>query len=413
MAPLSDFDRAFERRKEEARLQLLLEELKLAGINMRSVFPDWAESKDLRDSLLRELLIALDAPVHEGLIPPYGSLVVPKDQTFDQRLIPIGADALTLARKASDGRSGLLVFQEANPLGLLLVDPSSTPDLQLANLAREMDGVAFRRERSGVVRVYSLEGALRYAGRQWRPSPSISEAQSTVLKAAPMVDRDLLAGLLSFAYYVLSPWYVGSTLVWLLTDEDPFNGQGVDLRPLRLNVRPDPTAPSVAFAAHLLAQFDGATVVDVSGNIVRTNIQLTASEKALALIKPYYGTRHTSARRASFDLDNSIIVTVSDDGPVTIFSDGLSVLELWFYSADREAIGLRKLRGESAEDSGIGSSSGQALCDKCGKTSNLEVVFVPGWTADEAAYCPLCGNRIASQKSFNIHANIVKILKRS
>lgn len=112
-------------------------------------------------------------------------------------------------------------------------------------------------------------------------------------------------------------------------------------------------------------------------------------------------------------MDNSIIVTVSDDGPVTIFSDGLSVLELWFYSADREAIGLRKLRGESAEDIGIGSSSGQALCDKCGKTSNLEVVLVPGWTTDEDAYCPLCGNQIASQKSFNIHANLVKTLKRS
>ena len=106
MAPLSDFDREFERKKEEARLQLLLEELKLAGINMRSVFPDWAQSKDLRDSLLRELLVALDAPVHEGLIPSYGSLVVPNDQTFDQQLIPIDADALTLARKAADGRSG-------------------------------------------------------------------------------------------------------------------------------------------------------------------------------------------------------------------------------------------------------------------------------------------------------------------
>lgn len=361
----------------------------------------------MQNVVLGELLVAMDAHVHEGLIPSYGSLIVPKDAKLE-RLISIDEKALPLARKAADGTSGLLVFHEDRLSGLLLLDPASAPDLQLATLARETDGVAFLRARNGGVRSYSLEGALRHAGRQWSRSPSIHESQQVVLKAAPMVNHALLADVLSFAYYVLSPWYIGSTIVWLLNDDDPYKGQGVDLQPLKLGVNPNPEEPSIAFAAHLLAQHDGATIVDSTGKILRTNVLLAPSAKAVELIPAYSGTRHTSARRASFDQANSIIVTVSADGPVTIFSDGLSILGLWFHSSEREAAGLDRIRSAAGVEDSVWTNDDQVTCQRCGKTSNLSVVVVAGWKEDEEAYCPICNSEIAKRRCFTVSANIVK-----
>lgn len=407
---LVDYSAELADKERRNRINLLKRELKLSGISINSFFPDWAKSREVREAILAEMIVALDAHVHEGLIPPYGSIVVPKNRKPD-RVIPIDASAVPLARMAADGSSGLLVLQEGRPTGLMLIDPADAPDLKLAGLARELDSVAFTRGRSGVLRVYTLEGALRYSGRHWSKSPSIYDAQQTILTAAPMLDRGKLAHVLEFAYYVLSPWYIGATLVWLLDGNDPFVDQGVDLRPLGLSVEPKDGSPSVAFAAHLLAQFDGATVVDLEGRLLRTGIQLSATANAIKFVPAYSGTRHTSARRASFDLANAVVVTVSSDGPVTVFSDGLSVLELWFHSAEREAAGLSAVRRVAGVSDGVWTSSGRAVCQNCGKTSNIEVVIVSGWKDDESASCPVCGETVAEARCFNIHANVVKVIK--
>ena len=39
----------------------------------------WAQPSGVQENILRELLVALDSPVHEGLIPPYGSIIFPAD----------------------------------------------------------------------------------------------------------------------------------------------------------------------------------------------------------------------------------------------------------------------------------------------------------------------------------------------
>jgi DisA bacterial checkpoint controller nucleotide-binding/Probable sensor domain DACNK len=398
----------FQRDREADRIALLRNELTLAGINVRSYFPSWARKRGVFDSVLRELLVVLEAPVHEGLIPPYGSIVVPKGVDLAP-IVRLETKDLPLARKAADGTSALLAFQEDELSGLLLVDPAAAPDLQVAELARHSDGIAFRRERSGVGRVYTVEGGLRYAGRTWARSPALYEAMQTTRRAAPMVDITTLASLLEFAYYVLSPWYIGATLVWLLTDDDPFDGQGTDLRPLQLSVDPAKQAPSLAFAAHLLAQFDGATVVSREGRLLRTGFHLTATQAANEFIPAYEGTRHTSARRASFDLPRTIIVTVSADGPVTIFSDGVSIFQIGWFSADRAAAAYRKTFGRALDDS-VWSSGHSAVCGRCGKTSQIEILTIAGWRESEQADCPICGETIAEARCFTIHANIVKAL---
>jgi hypothetical protein len=170
---------------------------------------------------------------------------------------------------------------------------------------------------------------------------------------------------------------------------------------------PNESSPSLAFAAHLLAQYDGATIVGKDGSIKRTGIHLIPSQRAESLIPIVRGTRHTSARRASFDHANALFITVSADGPVTIFSDGMSVFELNWSDGYEAARVIRGVLPKEAKDN-VWTSSHDAVCAKCGKTSKVETVTIAGHRTDEEATCPICGDVIATDHCWEIHANLKK-----
>lgn len=397
------------RDRKTDRLTLLGKELRLAGVDLRRVLPQWARPKEIGDRILRELLLAIEAPIHEGLIPTSGSLIVPESARLSA-VLPIEDTHLDLARKAADGSSALLAFRESSLAGLLLLSPSSTPDLQMARLAHDFDGVSVLRDRNGIVRLYGSMhapfGSLQHAGRRWSVSPSITQAIGRIRQAAPMVDTERLFQLLELAHYVLSPWRIGATLVWFLSDRNPFDG--VDLRPLRLSISPEAGEPTIAFAAHLLAQYDGATIISRDGRLLATNVHLFPTADAERLLPRLPGTRHTSALRASYDFSDTLIVTVSADGPVTVFSDGLNIFELGWFSVDEVAAGIGRI-AEKRLGEDVWASAYDTVCSKCGKTSQVEVLTVTGWREDEEGYCRVCSEKIADAHCYQIFTSIKKV----
>ena len=180
----------------------------------------------------------------------------------------------------------------------------------------------------------------------------------------------------------------------------------IDVRSLRLKTNPETPEPSLAFAAHFLAQHDGATFISREGTMITTGVHLAPSKAAQQFVNSFRGTRHTSARRASFDLADTLIVTVSADGPVTVFSDGANVFE-WRYSAQREATAMRRAYGEMLQDS-LSTDFDEKKCPRCGKTSVIEILIVSGHRGDENADCPVCGQTIASARCYEMHANVRK-----
>jgi len=221
-----------------------------------------------------------------------------------------------------------------------------------------------------------------------------------------MVDTERLYRLLELAQYVLSPWRIGTTLVWLLSDRNPFDG--IDLRPLRLSISPQVGEPTIAFAAHLLAQYDGATIVSREGRLLATNVHLIPSPDAESLLRPLSGTRHTSALRTSYDYSDVLIVTVSADGPVTVFSDGLNVFKLGWFSVDEVAAGIGRIAEKRIGDD-IWTSTYDTVCAKCGKTSQVEVLTVTGWREDEEGHCPVCNETIAKAHCYHVYTRIKKV----
>lgn len=382
-------------------MDLLRRELLIANVAWSTFLPSWANVSGFDDPIVRELAVAVNAPIHEGHIPPYAAVIV--EHASRLQFLGLGLEHINLARQAADGRSTATVFEHGRFVGLLTLDASIDPDLSLARLAVGTNGVALHRNDQGHVRAYSPNGGLRNIGRQWTQSPSIRKAAGTIATAAPTVDGETLGDLLEFAYLVLSPRHIGATLVWLLSNRNPFaSPSAIDLTPLRLTTQRNSASRLLSFADHLLAQYDGATIVSREGLLMAVGVQLRASEDAVKYIRPLAGTRHTSAKRTSFDHGDTLVITVSSDGPVTVFSDGASIFELKWFSADDVTNALRDRDLEL-------SYEGQHRCKTCGKISDVEAMLDQTATCDyRAVKCPVCDDVLWGKACLEIRATVRK-----
>jgi DNA integrity scanning protein DisA with diadenylate cyclase activity len=63
-------------------------------------------------------------------------------------------------------------------------------------------------------------------------------------------------------------------------------------------------------------------VFDQDGTLCQLGVRLVPSLDAEDRVDPLGGTRHTSARRYSYDDPSALVVVISEDGPVTVFREG-------------------------------------------------------------------------------------------
>ena len=94
----------------------------------------------------------------------------------------------------------------------------------------------------------------------------------------------------------------------------------------------------------MLSQVDGAAVFDASGTLRQLGVLLVASPASESEVDPFRGTRHTSARRYSFDDPTAILVVVSEQGPVTVLRAGQIIGRSPVVAGARRAPTLRRSR---------------------------------------------------------------------
>ncbi|MCU0260181.1 MAG: DNA integrity scanning protein DisA nucleotide-binding domain protein [Ilumatobacteraceae bacterium] len=293
------------------------------------VLPD-LDLLDPIDLVLDELDYALRPPVHEGRTPTYGSFVAPATPphtwaapttlTVTVREASERADDDT--RKYADGRASFAVRTEAGVEGLIVFDRSAGSERDLVVLADVAGGVIVQRDRWKVVRAVGSFGVLRWDGLSWHHEPPVS---TWLREATSGLDDETSAAfgrLLQFAVHDLGARGVGALLVFR-------PGEAAAVRfeerlsappPLRLD-RPSDLAP----LKQVLGQIDGATVFSADGTLTHLGVRIVPSLEAEVEVDPYRGTRHTSARRYSFDDPTAVVVVVSEDGPVTVWRNGLLV----------------------------------------------------------------------------------------
>jgi DNA integrity scanning protein DisA with diadenylate cyclase activity len=75
------------------------------------------------------------------------------------------------------------------------------------------------------------------------------------------------------------------------------------------------------------AKQDGATVIDVEGQLRGCMVLLRPNASTQAEIGPGKGARHSSAAKMSAEAE-CLAITISQDGPITIYDDGRRILSL-------------------------------------------------------------------------------------
>jgi DNA-directed RNA polymerase subunit RPC12/RpoP len=211
--------------------------------------------------------------------------------------------------------------------------------------------------------------------------------------------------ILSFAFYELSLNKIGAIIVYLLNQDDNI--------PNAVNTFRSEIDFSDMKQRRLLKNFlrynDGAVAINLNNQVVQTNAFLKFSGETDKFVRNYSGTRHTSAAKYSFENPETIVVVVSVDGPVSVFSEGsnIDVLTVAASCNINEEMERTYNDGEHAKQ----EEEYLERCEKCGKTFVINAVTFEGWQNKETLRCSVCSHEYFSKDCSRLEHHLIKTLK--
>jgi len=308
------------------RIDRLAEELEESGLPS-------ASNSQSRDLLLDEVDRALRPVVHERRVPSSGTIVEPgvapdawtTGTQLDIAHVPVASLSLDLddARRYVDGLSSWLVRRtEPDHDDFLLFDRPAGSERDLVVLAKVMDACVVQRHPAGPVRVVGPFGVLRWEGLRWHHEPPISTWLDAMTDIGEVGEQEVLEALLRLAVHDLGAQGIGALLVCQLsTGGAPrIEEQLSSPPPLRAN-----RATHLAPLRHALSQVDGAAIFDRDGILRQLGVELRSAAEGDHVLPPWQGTRHTAALRYSGENPVSVLIVVSEDGPVTVMRGGAPI----------------------------------------------------------------------------------------
>lgn len=366
------------------------------------------------EAFLDELHFALAVKKHERKIAPYGAIFCDDLSALEGlQVISMLPEKLDLARELADGTRSFTLYEGPYFKGEAVFGTPLKEEIDFVSLRRKSECLILRRNQSGLLKVFSERGIGVHEHRVWQFRPTVEAVMPNIKECAPQVDEILLKDILEFAFHQLSSNNIGATLVWFLASptEDEMRNLAAekDLSDLSINIQDRTLTPILK---QLLFSTDGATIITPDGNVISTAAQLRYSERSKEFIPQTKGTRHTSAIRFSFDLSKVIVFAVSEDGPVTIYSDGVNVATLSNYASFDAMMSIYKMIRSADRDLAEGMSHYMDVrkCPNCGKTSLVEEIYVPLWREREEAYCPICRSEIYTALCHRLDAHIIKTI---
>lgn len=164
-------------------------------------------------------------------------------------------------------------------------------------------------------------------GNNWTCKYPLGFYIAQIRKNLPVLN-ETLEKIIKFSFYVLSPERIGATIVYWFSNSDKKHLKGIktfEKESINVNNEND-----INLLRNLLKEIDGAIFIDKEGYFINCEVHLSYSSKSEKAIKQdiLTGTRHSSARRYSFDNKECLIITISQSGPVTIFFKGKDIIKM-------------------------------------------------------------------------------------
>lgn len=339
------------------------------------------------DVILDEITYAMWPPIHERRRPSYGAIVLRKDEPdleYLGQVIALEEGDLGRWRQYADGCATFLVRSAERERCLVALDRGD--ELALVELARTAELAMVQRTDSGAVNVFCEDHLYVFEGGVWIAKPYAALKAPDIARLISSGQEEVLSQALSLCLHVLSPRHVGAILVWYFQDVPQEQRRAqltrVGRRPAaRLQIRDMAHMDALAIR---LAQLDGACILDPEGNILWMGSHLSYSSKAERCVPAEGGTRHTSAKRFSFDEPLALVFVVSEDGLVRVYSDGVDVLCMDRTDARCGRIPVSCLAPDSVPADQF------TTCDRCGKPLYLETARPADHDDPALGRCPVC-----------------------
>lgn len=372
------------------------------------------------DVVIDELMHARFAPAHEQRLAPYGAMVLPgppgaidhdellerleegfdcEIRWLDEAHTPHDLDPASLERMRmlSDGASSFVLTSCEGVYGLALLADAS--DATMAYLAQQdLPIVTVRRASSGDLALFERDALHVSDQSTWRTTGYLSpEAGVVVGMAFGAGSWAVFSELLHFCQFELAPAHIGATFVLYLTDDGTpdaafFASPGRN-PPISLSIRERELWKPLA---RLLDQVDGAVILSEKGDVIALEAHLATTEAAIDAIPatPGKGTRHLSGRRFSFDETRCVVVVVSQDGPISIFSDGADPFRfspvgpswvIWLRGWGH--LGAATFEREMTD------------CPHCGKRLAIGVVSTGEDDPPQDLVCPVCASVVEAGRT--------------
>ena len=277
------------------------------------------------EALLDELDYARHPPRHEHHVPAYGAIVLPTKPSAEWQgltgLVPsINPTPVRIGnnvRRYADGLSSWGIRSAEGITSVVVFDRAAGSERDLVVLAEATGGMIVQRRHDHGVRVVGSFGVARFDGVDWHIEPPFGSWLERASCCLDDVGTAVLDRLLRFAVHDLGASGIGALFVF--GDVAPASLESsLDMPPAMRIDAPTVLGP----LRHALRQVDGATMIDRSGTLRHLGVRLVPSIEAEQRIPAIGGTRHTSGRRYSFDHPETIVVAVSESGPVTVFRQG-------------------------------------------------------------------------------------------
>jgi hypothetical protein len=300
------------------RLRRLEEELLDEGTGI-------VEATSAPNVLVDELDYALRPPRHERRLPTYGAIVLPSNAPDDWSRITGLTTTLSRTaerddhdtRRYADGLVSWTIREADGVTALAVFDRAAGSERDVVVLAEATGAIIVQRRPDSDVRVVGSFGVARWDGSTWHVEPPFESWLEQASCGLDDTDSSILDRVLRFAVHDLGAAGIGALMILGGNHGGRFEQRMALPPPLRLD-RPTDLGP----LRHVLTQVDGATIIDNEGVLRQLGVRLIPSSAAEQSIEAMGGTRHTSARRYSFDDPSAIVVAVSESGPVTVFRDG-------------------------------------------------------------------------------------------
>jgi DNA integrity scanning protein DisA with diadenylate cyclase activity len=301
------------------RLERIAEDLRDLGVPL--------DEENSRAVIFEEVDQALHPTPHERVVPTMGTVLAPATDpaTWEQltglriETVSAGGHSIATARRYADGQSTWLLRTGTETTQWLFFDRSAGSERDLVVLAQALDATLVQRDGSGVIRVVGSFGVVRWERYTWHYEPPVGSLIERVVDEPSAHQRKTIEALLTFAVHDLGAAGIGSLLVYR-TSDTPGPAVEEQLAPPPELVISEPL--HLAPLRHALAQTDGAAMFDASGTLRLLGARLVPTREAEAAVDPIGGTRHTSARRYSFDDPEAFVVAVSESGPVSVLQAG-------------------------------------------------------------------------------------------